>query len=81
MESNELRHALKVIREYPEVFEALAEYDKTMKFPKTVYRQRINLTIDANILKKFKNYSKQHNLDMSRVVEKYMKKELNLVTG
>lgn len=78
MQSNELKHALKAIKKHPEVFEALAEYDKTRKLPKTVYRERINLTIDANMLRRFKKYAKEHNLDMSRVVEKYMRKEIGL---
>ncbi|KHO49129.1 MAG: hypothetical protein QT02_C0009G0021 [archaeon GW2011_AR9] len=73
-----LKYALKAIRDHPQVFEALEEYDKTRKLPKTVYRERINLTIDANILRTFKRYAGEKNLNMSRLVEKYMKKELGL---
>ncbi len=71
-------YALKAIKEHPQVFEALAEYDRTGKMPKTVYRERINLTIDANLLKKFKHYSQEKGLNMSRVIEKHIKEELGL---
>ena len=79
MPSNEyVQHALKVIKENPQVFEALEEYDRTRKLPKTVYRERINLTIDATILRKFKRYAQERGLNMSRVAEKYMKREMGL---
>jgi len=71
-----LRQALKIIKENPRVFEALAEYDRTRRLPKTVYRERINLTIDANILKKFRRHAREKGLNMSRVMEKYMLEEL-----
>ena len=77
MPSNEyLKRALRVIQENPQVFEALAEYDRTRKLPRTVYRERINLTIDGNILRQFKRYAGERGLNMSKVVEKYMKEEL-----
>lgn len=73
-----LRAALKAIKEHPQVFEALEEYDRTRKLPKTTYRERINLTINANLLRKFKHYAREKGLNMSRVVEKHIKEELGL---
>lgn len=79
MQSNSIReYALKAIREHPQVFEALAEYDRTRKLPKTTYRERINFTIDANVLRKFRKYAKEKGLDMSRVIEKHIKEEIGL---
>lgn len=79
MQSNNIRErALNAIKEHPQVFEALAEYDRTRKLPKTVYRERINFTIDANVLKKFRRYAKEKGLDMSRVIEKHIKEELGI---
>ncbi len=75
-QSKFLKQALKIIKEKPQVFEALAEYDQTRKLPKTVYRERINLTIDAHILKRFKRYAHEKGLNMSRVIEKYMLEEM-----
>ena len=71
-------YALKAIMEHPRVFEALEEYDRTRKLPKTNYRERINLTIDAALLKKFKRYAKERGLNMSRVIEKHIKNEKGL---
>lgn len=68
----------KIIRERPEVFEALLEFERTKRLPKTTYRQRLNITIDSNLLKKFKHYCREKNLNMSRVIEKYVKEELEL---
>ena len=73
-----LQYALAAIKKHPQVFEALAEYDRTRKYPKSIYRERINLTIDSNILRKFKNYSRERGLNMSRVIEKHIKEELGL---
>lgn len=77
-QSKFLKTALRLIKEHPQVFEALAEYDRTRKMPKTVYRERINITINSILLKKFKRYAQENNLNMSRVIEKYMKEELGL---
>ena len=77
-ESRFYKNALKIIKNHPQVFEALAEYDKTRKLPKTVYRERINVTIDSTLLKKFKQYAKENSINMSRLIEKYIKQELRL---
>jgi len=71
-------NALKIIQKHPQVFEALAEYDNTRKLPKTIYRERINLTINSTLLKQFKTYAKENNLNMSRIIEKHIKQELKL---
>lgn len=68
----------KVIRENPELFEALEEYDRTKKLPKMSHRQRINITIDNSLLMKFKQYCREHGFNMSRLIEKHIKEELKL---
>lgn len=73
-----LRAALQAIKEHPQVFEALEEYDRTRKLPKTTYRERINVTIDPNVLRKFKRYAQEKGLNMSRLIEKHIKEELAL---
>lgn len=73
-----LKRALKIIHEHPEVFEALEEYDRTRKWRKISYRERINLTIDSFLLRKFKRHAEEKGLNMSRVVERYMKKEMGM---
>ncbi len=76
--TNVVDYAMYAIKRHPQVFEALAEYDNTRKLPKTIYRERINLTIDSTLLKQFKTYAKDYNLNMSRVIEKHIKEELKL---
>lgn len=73
-----LQEARKIIRQHPGVFDALMEYEKTRKLPKTIYRERINLTIDENILKKFKEYCRQKNINMSKLIESHIKEELKI---
>lgn len=79
MQSNQVSNKIdKIIRENPRAFEALMEFEKTGKLPKTVYRERINITIDSNILNKFKRYCKNNSYNMSRLIEKHMKEEIGL---
>lgn len=68
----------KVIREHPDVFEALLEYERTRKLPKLSYRERANFTIDSGLLRKFRSHCRQNSLNMSRVIEKHIKEELGV---
>ncbi len=77
-ENKFVHYALNAIQQHPQVFEALAEYDRTRKLPKTVYRERINVTINTDILRQFKHYARQKGLNVSRLVEEYFKQELGL---
>ncbi|MBS3134225.1 hypothetical protein J4214_03260 [Candidatus Woesearchaeota archaeon] len=76
--NNFLERAEQFIKENPRMFSALEEYDRTRKLPKLTYRERINVTIDQDILKKFKEYCIKNNYNMSRLIEKYIKEELNI---
>jgi hypothetical protein len=72
------KRAIQVIREHPEAFEALLEYERTKKLPKLSYKERANFTIDSTLLRKFRGYCKEKGLNMSRVVERGMKDEIGL---
>ena len=82
MQSNKknkfLDRAKQFIKENPRMFSALEEYDRTRKLPRLTYRERINLTIDQDILRKFKEYCRKNNYNMSRLIEKHMREELGL---
>lgn len=71
-----LLRAKKIIKENPRMFDALIKFERTKKLPKLVYRERINITIDENLLREFKRYCKENNYNMSRLIESYIKKEL-----
>ncbi len=77
-QSRFLKRAKQIIIENPRMFAALEEYDRTRKLPRLTYRERINLTIDQDILKKFKEYCRRNNYNMSRLIEKHIKEELKL---
>lgn len=72
---NFLETALRIIRENPEVFEALEEFEKTKKLPKTSYRRRINITIDAGLLRKTRQYCDSRGIAMSRLIERQLREE------
>ncbi len=60
-------------RKHAALFEALAEYDRTGRLPKLSYKKRIDITIDAALLRKLKEYCHKHNLKMSQFIEKQIK--------
>ena len=66
----------KVITRYPEVFESLLEFERLKRIPKLYCRQRLNVTIDENILRDFKGYCAKNTLNISRFVERRMLDEL-----
>ncbi len=60
-------------RKHAALFEALAEYDRTGRAPKLNYKKRIDITIDAALLRKLKEYCRKHNLKLSQVIEIQMR--------
>ena len=46
MPSANVKLGRQIIASYPEVFQALEEYDRTRKLPKLYRRKRLNVTID-----------------------------------
>ena len=66
----------RIFEEYKDLFGALAEYDRTGKFPKLSYKKRIDITIDAKLLRKLKEYCKAEGLKLSQFMEKAVRKEL-----
>jgi hypothetical protein len=67
---NLLEVADRIINENPEVFEALLEFERTGRLPKLEYKERVNFTIDAELMKKFRIYCKKKGYKMSSVIEK-----------
>ena len=64
--------ARKIIRENPEYFEALVEFEKTKKLPKLNYKTRVNFTIDVNIFKRFRAYCRKKKLKMFSMIEQFI---------
>ena len=58
-----------IFDKYAEAFEALAEYDRTGKLPKLNYKKRIDITIDARLLRLLKEYCREKDLKLSQLIE------------
>ena len=71
-----MRHLDFVIAKYPEMFDALEEYDRTHRLRKINYKERANFTIDSNLLKRFRKYCEEHGMKMSAKIEQFIQKEL-----
>lgn len=72
-----VKSAMKGIKKNPEIFSALEEFERTKKIRKFSYRKRLDITINEQILNKFRNYCREKGLNMSRIIESYMNKEIN----
>lgn len=75
-ESEFLQTFRKIHKEYPEVFDALEEYDRTRRLRKISYKERANFTVDARILRNFRSYCTAHGYSMSRLLENFMKEKV-----
>jgi uncharacterized protein (DUF4415 family) len=73
-----LETAKRVIKQNPEMFEALMEFERTKKLPKLTRKERINLTIDSRLLRKFREYCRIHSKTMSKVIERHIREELGM---
>ena len=63
-------------KEYPEVFDALEEYDRTRRLRKINYKERANFTVDARILRQFRQHCQEKGYNMSKLLENWMKKKI-----
>lgn len=68
--------AIEAIKKNPEIFSALEEFERTKRIPKFTYRKRLDVTINENVLRKFKEHCRSRGFNMSRLIEIYMLKEL-----
>lgn len=71
-----VRYAKEAVKEHPEVFEALLEYERTGKLPKPNPKERANFTIDAKLLRAYRSYCRKHGYTMSARIEKSIEQEL-----
>jgi len=78
MQSSKIvNYAKLAVKEHPELFEALLEYERTGKLLKPNPKERANFTIDAKLLKRYRLYCKKHGYKMSARIEKFIEKELD----
>jgi hypothetical protein len=64
-----LERAKKVIDKNQDLLLVFEELDRTGKFRKRAYKKKADFTIDEGLLNSLRQYSREHNIPMSRVVE------------
>jgi len=67
---NILKNVKRIVKEHPEYFEALIEFERTKKLPKFSYKRRVNFTIDENLFRKFREYCRSQGFKMSSFLER-----------
>jgi len=68
--------AKKVINENQELFVALEDLDRTGKLRKGSYKERVNFTLDEELVNRLRSYCKKNNIKMSNHVEGLIKEFL-----
>ncbi len=66
----------RLVKEQPEIFEALLEFEKTGRVPKFTYKRRYNFTLDPILFNKFRMFCEKKGVKMSNEVEGLIKKEI-----
>jgi len=56
--------------------EALEEFDRTGQLRKISVKERVNFTIDIDLMRSFRAYCEDHNQKMSSVVEQLIREEI-----
>ncbi|HLC64830.1 MAG TPA: ribbon-helix-helix protein, CopG family [Candidatus Nanoarchaeia archaeon] len=68
-----VEHARKVIAENQHLFLTLEELDRTGKIRKATYKGRFSISIDEDLMARFRSHCLKHGLKMSTLIEKFIK--------
>ena len=66
----------RLLKEQPEIFDALLEFERTKRLPKFTYKKRVNFTIDSTIFNKFRSYCEKNGIKMSTRIEQHIREDL-----
>ena len=66
----------RLLRERPEIFDALLEFERIKRVPKFTYKKRVNFTIDSEIFRKFQSYCENKGIKMSTKIEELVRNEI-----
>lgn len=66
----------RLLKEQPEIFEALLEAERTKRVPKFTYKRRYNFTLDPELMRKFKASCDRQSVKMSTRIEQLMRREI-----
>ena len=67
----------RIIKEHPEIFNALLEFEKTGKVPKFDYRGLYNFTLDPVLFNKFRTYCGKNGIKMSTRIEQHIREDIS----
>ncbi|MDP4012437.1 MAG: hypothetical protein Q8R00_02420 [Candidatus Nanoarchaeia archaeon] len=71
-----LKTTERLLREQPEIFDALLEFERTKKVPKFTYKKRFNFTLDPLLINKFKVFCEKKGIKMSTRIEQYIREDI-----
>jgi len=66
----------KILKEKPEVFEALIEFERTGRVPKFTYKKRYNFTLDPELFNKFRVFCEKKGIKMSTRIEYHIREDI-----
>lgn len=72
-QSKFVKKAKKIVKEHPGAFEALLDFERTGRVRS---KTRANFTIDKILMKKFREYCREKHLNMSGLVEDFIRKKV-----
>ena len=74
--SKYLTTARRLIRENPDLFEALVDFERTKRMPKLGRKRRVDLTLDADLFRAFRREAAKRGLKRSQVVEALVREKV-----
>ena len=66
----------RLLKEQPEIFDALLEFERTKRVPKFTYKKRVNFTLDPILFNKFRLYCEKLGIKMSTRIEQHIKEDI-----
>lgn len=72
-----IENTKRLLKEQPEIFDALLEFERTRRVPKFTYKKRVNFTLDPILFNKFKNYCEKEGIKMSTKLEQYIREKMS----
>ena len=67
-----------LVEKNKDFLQALEEFDRTGQLSKSTYKERVNFSLDMDLMRKFRNHCEKNNLKMSNVVERLLKEKLKI---
>ena len=66
----------RLVEENKDLLEALEDFDRTGILAKSTYKERVNFTIDMELMRKFRIYCKKEGFKMSSTIERLIKTKI-----